>query len=412
MRHKASTKTNKRKQNKVQNKKQRRPWLIPLLIMAALLTLVIIVPRIFNDDKNNEETQQEPAINQSAEDKIWAKIKEMTLEEKVAQLFIITPEALTGYQNLYGNEEALKESFNNYPVGGLIFFSKNISTPQEIKEATAICQNASLERIGLPMLISIDEEGGQVARIANNTNFNVEKFPTLNNINTGTEAFNLGSTIGEYLQDFGFNLDFAPVADVYTNKDNEVVDQRAFSSDADLVGELVTEEIKGFKTQGILTTLKHFPGHGNTSGDTHLGLAYTEKTLEEMRSLEFIPFKKGIEAGADLVMIGHISAPKVVGDDTPCSFSQLIIKDVLRKELGFKGVVITDALNMGAVTDWFGGDKAAVEALKAGVDILLMPDDFDLAYTAVLKAVKSGELKKEDIDQSLFRILLLKESLK
>ena len=297
-------------------------------------------------------------------------------------------------------------------MGGLIFFSKNISTPQEIKEATAICQNASLERIGLPMLISIDEEGGQVARIANNTNFNVEKFPTLNNINTGTEACRLGSTIGEYLQDFGFNLDFAPVADVYTNKDNEVVDQRAFSSDADLVGELVTEEIKGFKTQGILTTLKHFPGHGNTSGDTHLGLAYTEKTLEEMRSLEFIPFKKGIEAGADLVMIGHISAPKVVGDDTPCSFSQLIIKDVLRKELGFKGVVITDALNIGAVTDWFGGDKAAVEALKAGVDILLMPDDFDLAYTAVLKAVKSGELKKEDIDQSLFRILLLKESLK
>lgn len=329
-------------------------------------------------------------------DQIRTLLSAMTLQEKAAQLFILTPEALAD-----GGSQ-------NWPVGGLIYFTRNIITPEEQRQATAAAQARSMERIGIPLFLGIDEEGGEITRIAGNPAFNVPTFGRLKDIRTGEEAYQLGDALGTYLADYGFNMDFAPVADVLTNPKNTVVRNRAFSSDPEIAATLVEEELRGFGAHPVLPVLKHFPGHGNTTGDTHDGYAYTDKTLDELRACEFIPFERGIAAGARIVMIGHISAPAVLGDDTPSSLSGTMIGEILRKELGFRGVVITDALNMAAITSHYDSAEAAILALKAGSDLLLMPEDFQTAYLGVLDAVGRGEITEERIDESLARVLDLK----
>ncbi len=221
-------------------------------------------------------------------------------------------------------------------------------------------------------------------------------------------AYQAGSTIGAYLSALGFNLDFAPVADVWSNKKNTVVKYRSPGSDPELVRDMVIAQIEGFKEQGILCAVKHFPGHGSTSEDSHNGAAVVERTLQELFECDLIPFKGAVQAGVPFVMVGHLSLPKVVEEDVPAVFSKEIITDILRGELGFCGIVITDALDMGAVTDYYSSAQAAVMAVAAGADMLLMPEDFVAAYEGVLNAVQRGELTQERIDESVRRILKVK----
>ena len=225
------------------------------------------------------------------------------------------------------------------------------------------------------------------------------------------KAYEVGVTIGTYLSDLGFNVDFAPVADVLTNSENQIVAKRSFGSDSELVTNMVLAEMKGFEETGILSCVKHFPGHGCTIGDTHEGYAYTDKTREELQQEELVPFQEACANGVPFVMVAHISAPNVIGDNTPSSLSPVMITDILRNEWNYDGIVITDALNMGAIVQNYSSADAAVKALQAGADMLLMPENFQEAYQGVLDALENGTLTQEQIDCSVRRILNVKLSM-
>lgn len=339
------------------------------------------------------------------------KLSEITLEEKVAQLFFITPDALSGVDGISTVKETMKTCFSEYPVGGLVFFDKNIISPEQIIGMTGSLKEISMERLGVIPFLGVDEEGGTVLRIADNSAFPVSDVGNMAAIGaTGDakNAYQAGAAIGSYLSEYGFNLDFAPVADVLVNPENAVAKNRSFGGDAVLNGEMVKRAAEGIMSQNVSAVLKHFPGHGATEEDSHEGAATSYRTLEELRSTEFIPFTAGIEAGAEFVLAGHISMPNVTGDNVPATLSYQLLTGILRQELGFDGIIITDAMNMGAITQYYSSGEAAVTAIQAGVDMVLMPYDFKSAYQAVLEAAQSGTISQERIDESVGRILKVK----
>lgn len=262
--------------------------------------------------------------------------------------------------------------------------------------------------------MGVDEEGGIVSRIAKSGIMETPVYDSMQAIGqTGDslKAYETGCQIGSYLSELGFNVDFAPVADVLTNPQNTVIGSRSFGSDPSIDGAMVASEVKGLHTKGMLSTLKHFPGHGDTYEDSHEGKSYVYKTREELENCEWIPFKKGIEAGSDFVMMGHISCPGITGDDTPASLSYTICTEILRDQLGFQGLVITDAMNMGAVANEYASGDAAVRAVQAGADMILMPADFSAAYAGVRNAVQNGTITEERINESVRRILAVKNKI-
>ena len=365
-----------------------------------------------------QSVQKQDAVQEempSEEELLQAKISEMltdmTLEEKAAQMFMITPEALTGTGQVLEAGDVTREAIDKYPVGGLIYFTQNLQDPGQVRSMTGNVQKFAEERTGLPMLLSVDEEGGTVTRFGGNPSFDYD--PSVDMAGIGAsgdpqQAYALGEKIGKFLSSLGFNMDNAPDADVLTNPANTVVKDRSFGSDCDIVSEMALAELEGLEDQGVKGLLKHFPGHGATTADTHEGYAYTDATLEEMKSNELVPFADGIEAGVDIIMVGHISCPQVTGNEEPASLSEKMITGVLREDMGFDGVVITDAMNMGAIAENYSPAEAAVKAVLAGVDMILMPEDFQQAYTGVLNAVKSGKITQERIDASVTRIIGLK----
>ena len=358
-----------------------------------------------------ENTSAEEPPDSSADDRVEKLLAGMDLKQKVAQMFMVTPEALTGYSKVTAAGEVTKQCFIRYPVGGVIYMAGNLIDTEQTRIMLSNMQDYSVEYLGFPVFLGVDEEGGTVARIAGNRAFGVEDVGNISEIGASGNcdlAYQAGSTIGAYLSALGFNLDFAPVADVWSNKKNTVVKYRSPGSDPELVRDMVIAQIEGFKEQGILCAVKHFPGHGSTSEDSHNGAAVVERTLQERFECDLIPFKGAVQAGVPFVMVGHLSLPKVVEEDVPAVFSKEIITDILRGELGFCGIVITDALDMGAVTDYYSSAQAAVMAVAAGADMLLMPEDFVAAYEGVLNAVQRGELTQERIDESVRRILKVK----
>ncbi len=358
-----------------------------------------------------ENTSAEEPPDSSADDRVEKLLAGMDLKQKVAQMFMVTPEALTGYSKVTAAGEVTKQCFIRYPVGGVIYMAGNLIDTEQTRIMLSNMQDYSVEYLGFPVFLGVDEEGGTVARIAGNRAFGVEDVGNISEIGASGNcdlAYQAGSTIGAYLSALGFNLDFAPVADVWSNKKNTVVKYRSPGSDPELVRDMVIAQIEGFKEQGILCAVKHFPGHGSTSEDSHNGAAVVERTLQELFECDLIPFKGAVQAGVPFVMVGHLSLPKVVEEDVPAVFSKEIITDILRGELGFCGIVITDALDMGAVTDYYSSAQAAVMAVLAGCDMLLMPEDFVAAYEGVLNAVQRGELTQERIDESVRRILKVK----
>lgn len=365
------------------------------------------------EKQSEEETEQEETL--SEEEILQMKIEEimegMSLEEKTAQMFMITPEALTGVGQVLEAGDMTREAINEYPVGGLIYFTQNLQDPEQVRKMTGNVQNFSEERIGLPMLLSVDEEGGTVTRFGGNAAFDYDASADMDAIGASGDtrlAYELGEKIGSFLHSLGINMDNAPDADVLSNPANTVVKDRSFGSDCSVVSEMALAELKGLEDQGVKGVLKHFPGHGATTADTHAGYAYTDASLEEMKTNELVPFQDGIEAGVDIIMAGHISCPQVTGNEEPASLSEKMINGVLREDMGFSGVVITDAMNMGAIAENYSPAEAAVKAVLAGVDMILMPEDFRQAYTGVLNAVKSGKITEERIDASVYRIVKLK----
>ncbi len=350
------------------------------------------------------EEQKEVELSQQAS----AILESMTLEEKICQMFIVTPEALTGYGKVTAAGDATKTALQAAPVGGLIYFEQNIVTPDQTKEMLGNIQNYAGEISGLPLFLCVDEEGGKVTRIGKNEAFGVETFEDMSTITDKESAYHVGDVIGAYLSEYGFNVDFAPDADVLTNSGNTVIGTRSFGSDPNQVAELAAEVSRGLGQHNVMSTFKHFPGHGATEADSHEGAASTDKTYEQLKQSELVPFEKAKEYGVDFVMTGHISLPAVIEDDKPASLSPKLVTDILRTDLGYDGLIVTDALNMGAIADFYSPGDASVLAIKAGNDLLLMPSDFKSALERVKNAVEAGELTEERINESVTRIIKAK----
>lgn len=335
-------------------------------------------------------------------------VEKMTLEEKIGQLFIVTLEQLDksegGYFEFRKFTSNMADTLQKYPVGGIILFARNIESIEQTKTLIA----DSKKNTKVPLFISVDEEGGSVARIGQNSNMHTTSFPSMEEIGAMDDeeyVYNMGVTIGKEIKELGFNLDFAPVADVKTNEYNTEIGDRAFGNEPNLVSRMVKQVVKGLQEQNISATLKHFPGHGSVSGDSHTSPVNADTDLLGLRSTEFKPFKAGIDAGVDFVMVSHISISKVTESTVPAIMSKLVIQNMLRQELGFEGIVITDAMDMGAITEKYKPGDAAVKAIKAGVDIVLMTPDLEEAYKSVLDGVKSGEITEKQITESVQRIM-------
>lgn len=363
-----------------------------------------------------DDSSSAPDSSASSETSVL-NIKKMSLREKVGQMFFVRPEALdtsihwNEYQDLPDYKlqqvnKTMRDVSKDYPIGGMILYAHNIVDEAQLGEFIAEIRTLN----GSPLL-AIDEEGGRVARIANNGNFDVPKYESMAAIAESgdpNEAYKAAFTIGSYVKKYGFDIDYAPVADVNTNPENIVIGARAFSDDPETAAEFVVSYLNGLDSAGVIGTLKHFPGHGDVKTDTHSGYAETNKTWEEMLKCEMIPFKAGIEAGAQMIMTAHIAAPKVTGDDLPATLSSVILQDKLRGELGFKGIIVTDAMDMGAITTQFGNAEAAIKSIQAGVDVVLCSKDFTQVFDAVVNAVEKGDIKETRIDESVKRILELK----
>ncbi len=336
-------------------------------------------------------------------------LQSMTLQQKVGQLFIIRPETLnTQGAGATSVNDAMRTMLAQYPVGGIILFDSNIVSPEQTAAFTQQLQEAS----ALPLFMSVDEEGGQVARLANRQVFGLPRYdsPSAVTESSGVDGgLEMGRTIGAYLKQYGFNMDFAPVADVNTNPDNPVIGTRSFSPDPVAAATMAGAMASGLRENGIIPVFKHFPGHGDTSEDSHTGLAVTNKTREEMQACEWIPFQRA--TWGDCIMTAHIAAPEITGDMTPSTLSRVMVTDVLRGELGFTGLVITDAMEMKAVTDTYGTGEAAVMAIQAGCDMILIPPNLEEAYNAVLTAVQDGSIDPVQLDTSVRRILEYKRAL-
>ncbi len=340
----------------------------------------------------------------------------LSLREKVGQLFIVRPESLEPairYDDdaqlppyrLQAVSEGMRRRAWDYPVGGVLLYGHNILDEKQlgvfIKDLKALP--------GAPLLC-IDEEGGRVSRIAGNAAFDVPRYESAAALAAGGRqaVYEAARSIGSYLKRYGFDIDFAPVADVNTNPENIIIGARAFSDDPMQAAPLVAAYVRGLAEEGVLGCLKHFPGHGDTRADTHLGFASTAKSWAEIDACEMIPFRAGIAAGAPLVMAAHVAAPAVTGSDAPSTLSAAILTDRLRGELGFTGAVVTDALEMGAIRQRYGSAEAAVAALQAGADLLLCPLDYCAAFDGVVDAVRDGILSEARIDESLRRISSLR----
>ena len=337
-------------------------------------------------------------------DNISRVMSSMTLREKVGQLFIIRPEVLGGSARQLTEEG--RTLYEKYPAGGFCLFAQNVADPEQLRSFTE--QLHGMGRRIHPVL-TIDEEGGSVTRIASNRKFDVPRFPDMGRLDGS--AAECAQQIGGYLKEYGFDVDFAPVADVNTNPKNPVIGLRAYSGDPEEAAELVAAATEGFHAGGVGCCLKHWPGHGDTKTDTHKGSASTAKTWEELLSCEILPFRSGIGAGADMVMAAHISAPEVTGSSEPASLSRVLMTVKLRGELGFQGVIVTDSFEMLAISGVYSPGEAAVKAILAGADIVLMPADYEQAFDAVMAAVESGEISEERLEESVRRILRMKADL-
>ncbi|WP_055490108.1 glycoside hydrolase family 3 protein [Streptomyces sp. TP-A0356] len=356
------------------------------------------------------------------DERLTTLISRMTLEEKVGQLFVMRvyghsatdPDQADIDANLKEiGVRTAAELIAKYRVGGIIYFNwaHNTRSPHQIADLSNGIQKASLDQPrGLPVLIATDQEHGIVARVGRPATL----FPGAMAIGAGasrSDARELGRISGAELRALGIRQDYSPDADVNVNPANPVIGVRSFGADPEAVAGLAAAEVKGYQASGVAATAKHFPGHGDTAVDSHFGFPVITHSRELWERLDAVPFRAAIHAGIDAIMTAHIMVPALDGSGDPATLSRPIVTGILREELGHDGVVVTDSLGMEGVRQKYGDDRVPVLALNAGVDQLLNPPSLDIAWNAVLGAVRDGELTEPRLDASLLRVLRLKAKL-
>ena len=361
-----------------------------LLIITTLLTLSL--SRCSN--KNNQTI-----------DVIQQKLDNMTLDEKIGQMITI---GIDGYSV----DDTAKQLITDKKVGGVILFKDNISDSNQLLQLINDIKGINSTN-KIPIFISVDQEGGRVNRLPSE----IKSLPSnevVGNKNDNKLAYDIGKNIGYALGSFGFNMDFAPVLDVNSNPNNTVIGDRSFSNDKDKVASLGASEINGFKDSNIISVAKHFPGHGDTATDSHYALPIINKTLDELKSVEFVPFKKSIEEKVPAIMVSHILMPQIDANN-PASMSKTIITDILRKDLKFDGLIVTDDMTMGAVTNELDITTACINSINAGADLLLVCHGYHNeinVINAIKDSVNNRIISIDTINNSVYRILSLKENYK
>lgn len=353
-------------------------------------------------DVTNSPITEPPKKEEIVLSKVEETIDQMTLEEKVGQLLVIGVEG-TSFSSEMDN------LIRNYHVGGVIIMGRNVATTNEMLQLINGIKKAN-EHNKIPLFLSVDEEGGRVSRLP----VGIPKLPTsaqIGKLNDESVSYRAGTYLAGVLNEFGYNMNFAPVLDVNSNPRNPVIGNRSFGSDPYQVAKLGISTMHGMMDNGIIPVVKHFPGHGDTVVDSHKALPKVETTLEALRNVELVPFQKAIEEGADAVMVAHILFP-ALDPDYPSSMSKAIITGLLRNEMKFEGVIITDDLTMGAIANDYTIPEAAVQSFIAGSDQLLVVRDYEVqlnTLNAFIKAIETGEITEERLNESVKRILTLKE---
>lgn len=352
-----------------------------------------------NITKPTEIENKQKEDRNSTEDKIQNKLDNMTLNEKIGQMII------AGFSS-YNVDEKVKTLIKDYNIGGLILFNRNIKSSDQLVDLLNSIKEENKNNI--PLFLAVDQEGGRVNRMPKD----IINFPSNIEIGYGGNedlAYDVGSAIGQEIKSYGFNLNFAPVLDIFSNKENKVIGDRAFGKNEKIVSKFGISKMKGLQSKGIIPVIKHFPGHGDTSVDSHMGLPIIKKDIESLSKFELIPFKRAIDNGADMVMIAHILLSKI--DDKPATLSKKVITELLRGKLGFKGVIITDDLEMDAITDNYSIEETVLKAIDGGNDILLICHSYNKqikAFDIIKEEVKAGNIPIERINKSVYRILKLK----
>ncbi|MFC3798129.1 beta-N-acetylhexosaminidase [Cohnella sp. GCM10012308] len=344
-----------------------------------------------------------PADGSASSDSIKDRIAKMSLEEKIGQMI------LAGFVGDAAPDAATLRMIREDRIGGVILYKDNIASVSKTVKLINAIKAANAKAGNAPIFVSVDQEGGKVSRLPSS----YKKIPEAAVVGkTGDEnlAKRMGELLAREVRSAGFNVDFAPVLDINSNPDNPVIGTRSFGATAELATRMGLSAMRGLREEGVVSVVKHFPGHGDTAVDSHLDLPVLNKTAEQLAKLEWVPFEVAIGEQADAVMVAHILFPKI-DPDAPASFSKVIIGDQLRGKLGFKGVVITDDMTMGANAKHYDLADAAVKSVSAGSDILLVAHGYDVerkVYKALIGAVHDGKLTEARIDESVTRILTLK----
>lgn len=352
--------------------------------------------------------QEQPAQTPEMEEAAKQILSSMTEEEKLWQLFFVTPESITGVNTATLAGDTTKEALEAMPVGGIIYFSQNLEDRVQVQNMLANTQSY----VKIPLFLGVDEEGGLVQRIGANEALGgqaVADMQSFGKEGNPASVYEAGAALAKNLTGLGFNLDFAPVADVSASS-GSVIGSRSFGSDPELVAALSGVLARSLADHNVIPCMKHFPGYGSAVVDDHNGRSVVAKSTEELESCDLIPFAAAIGGSTDIpfIMVSHLSFPQITGDETPADLSPAIVSEILRNKLGYQNVIITDAQNMASVTDTWDPGEAAVRALEAGCDMILMPADLQSAYDGVAAASESGRLSWQRIDESLLRILTVK----
>lgn len=372
-------------------------------VVILILALVSINIKNTNDLDTVEEKKEKVISKEELEESELDDIMSgLSLEEKLGQMIIV------GF-NGYEVDSDFRDLLESYKVGGVILFKRNIKNAEQLLNLNNNIKNINSKN-KLPLFISVDEEGGRITRLPMGS----RKFPSnkvIGKENNKGLSYKIGKQIGTELNDFEFNMDFAPVLDIYSNPKNTVIKDRSFGTDSEIVKTLGTATMKGLQDSNVISVVKHFPGHGDTTVDSHIGLPVVNHDKQRLDKFELIPFKEAIDKGADAIMTAHIVLPNVDKSKKPATLSKIILTDILRDKLNFNGVIITDDMEMGAIANNYGTKNASVEAIKAGADIILMCHTKEKQIESLedlKEAVNNGVISIERIDESVRRIIKLK----
>lgn len=359
---------------------------------------------IMSEPESTEEAVIELTPEEKLDEIVNAGIEVMPLEDKVAGLFVVTPESITGTSTAVRAGQGTQSALAKYAVGGMIYQEKNIQTRDQFAE---MLKNTNLFT-KYPIFLAIEEEGGRASKLASKgIGERLEGAAALGEAGNPELAGAAGEKLGETLKGLGINLNLAPVADVNT-VENGYIGDRSYGTDPGMVGAYVTSFMQGMKNMGVSSCVKHFPGLGGNQESPYKGISESRRTREQFRELDFLPFQAAIDAGAEMIMVSTMTAPELTGNQEPCVFSEGLVTEMLRNEMGFQGVIITDALSMKSVSEYYDSEEAAIMAIKAGCDMILMPEDFEKAFNGVMSAVQNGTIAEERIDDALRRIYRIK----